>query len=168
MVDGKHGIDRPGLAAAATILISLENLFAEPGEVLPVGPLPVVATLTETPDIDRRRAAAAEEHPLPQAREPGRTDHFPSLPRFAFPAPGGDARRIFRSFSRHKPVMAARNPDRSSWDGANCRRNGAKIHKIRVSGNYPQQLTLSLVNVTENKRLTALFFHLTRQGLTPV
>jgi hypothetical protein len=37
MVDGKHGIDRPGLAAAAMMLIPRENLFAEPGEMLPVG-----------------------------------------------------------------------------------------------------------------------------------
>jgi hypothetical protein len=51
VVDGEHAIDRASLAAAATMLIPFENLFAKPGEVLPIGPLPVVATLAQTTDV---------------------------------------------------------------------------------------------------------------------
>jgi hypothetical protein len=80
MVYGQHGMDRAGLAAAATMLVPGEHLFAEPGEVLPVGPLPVVATLAVATDIDRGRTAAAEKHPLPRTGEPGGPNHFPSLP----------------------------------------------------------------------------------------
>jgi hypothetical protein len=42
------------------MLIPLENLFAEPDEVLLVSPLPVVAPLAQTSDKDRGSAAAAE------------------------------------------------------------------------------------------------------------
>jgi hypothetical protein len=81
MMDGQHGIDRTGLAAAATMLIPRENLFAEPGEVLPVGPLPVVAPLAQTPDIYRGRAAVTEKHPLPQTGTPSGPLPFPALAR---------------------------------------------------------------------------------------
>ena len=102
VMDGEHGIDRGGRAAAATMLVPCEDLFPEPGKVFPVGPLPVVAPPAQTAHIYRGRTAAAEKHPLPQAGAPG--SHFPSLPRFAFPAHGGAAGRIVRSFCRLKPV----------------------------------------------------------------
>ncbi len=114
------------------MLIPGEDLFPEPGKVLPVGPLPVVAPPAQTAHIYRGRTAAAEKHPLPQAGAPG--SHFPSVPRFAFPAPGGDAGRILRGFRRHKPVIivqkAVRNPERSSWDGPNRRWNVARSHSV--------------------------------------
>jgi hypothetical protein len=132
MMDGQHGIDRAGLAAAATMLIPGEHLFAEPGEMLPVGPLPVVATLAEPADICRGRTAAAEEHPLPQTGKPAGTEYFPALPWFPFPR-GGDAGRIFRSFSRQKRAMAGRNLERNAGRRFQANRNGRCSHEISVS-----------------------------------
>lgn len=113
MVDGEHGIGRASLAATAMMLIPREHLFAQAGEVPPVRPLPLVTATAPTVHVERGRAAAAEKHSLPQARAPGRTDRFPSLARFAFPARGGDAGRIVRSFSRQKPAMINRSPNKA-------------------------------------------------------
>jgi hypothetical protein len=60
------------------MLIPLENLLAQPGKMLPIGPLPVVATLAETPNIDRGGTAAAEKDSLLHSGDPGGTDHSPS------------------------------------------------------------------------------------------
>jgi hypothetical protein len=113
--------------------------------VLPVRPLPVVAPPAQTANIYIGRTAAAEKHPLPQAGAPSRTDPFPSLPRFAFPAHGGDARRIFRGFWRREPVLLVREPEGSAGKRVKPRENVARSHKISVARNYPRQLTLSLV-----------------------
>jgi hypothetical protein len=144
-MDGQHGIDRGRLAAAATMLIPGEHPFAEPGEMFPVSPFPVVATLAETADIYGCRTAAAEEHPLPHTGKPDGTGHFPSLPWFAFPARGGDAGRIFRSLLRQKQVMGCRNLEQSADGRLQARRNGRCSQEISLSGNHPQQLTLLLV-----------------------
>jgi hypothetical protein len=99
MVNGQHGIDRACLATAATMLVPSQHLFAEFGEVLPVGALPVAAALAESADIDRGRTAAAGKPPFAadwKVRRDGALP-FPSLVRIPRPRGWG---RVFRSFSR--------------------------------------------------------------------
>ena len=133
MVNGQHGIDRAGLAAAATMLIPGEHLFAEPGEVLPVGPPPAVATLAETAYIDRGRAAAAEEHSLPQTGEPGGTGHFPSPPGRLGCVVTRVVAKDFRPVQRQKQFMAGLNLERSAGRRLQASQNGRRSHKTSVA-----------------------------------
>ena len=115
------------------MLIPLENPLAQPGELLPVGPLPVVGTLAQTPDVYRGRAAAAEEHSLPQTGEPGGTGHFPSPPGRLGCVVTRVVAKDFRPVQRQKQFMAGLNLERSAGRRLQASQNGRRSHKTSVA-----------------------------------
>jgi hypothetical protein len=135
VMDGEDGFDRCRLAAPAGVAVSIENPFAEAGELSLVGSHPAIAALTETASPDRARAAAAEEHPLPGLA------YFPALDR------SGRRGVSLRRRGRFSQSLVRRFRD-AGWVAEERTGWGEKLklrHENECSRDRARQLTLSEV-----------------------